>query len=434
MLVASGGSASAVGAVPGADWPTYHGDNLRSGTAAGLKTLTAKPRITSGVTLDGAVYGSPIVIGGSEYVATENNSVYRIVNGRVIWKDHLRAPVPQSKLACGNINPLGATGTPAYDPVTKTIVVVAEIDNPIRHQAWGLDPATGRGRWTRQVDVPASVGGINPAAMQQRGAITIVGGRAYIPFGGLAGDCGSYRGSFTGVVLSNPNAPLYSFTVPTAREGGIWTPPGLTVDPRGGILVSVGNGATTTSGAYDHSDSILKIGSGARIVDSFSPASWRTDNANDLDLGSQGPAIVGNFIFAAGKSGTAYVLNRARLGGIGGQVSQTSLCRSFGGTAVSGNVVYVPCTDGLRAVRINSNGTLTVLWHAASSITGSPVVGAGAVFSLDTSAGVLNILNPANGAVRYAIPVGRVTRFATPALSGNSVYIGTATGARTYSW
>ena len=32
-----------------------------------------------------------------------------------------------------------------------------------------------------------------------------------------------------------------------------------------------------------------------------------------------------------------------------------SLCPSFGGTAVQSNVVYVPCTDGLRAVKIDSD-------------------------------------------------------------------------------
>ena len=48
---------------------------------------------------------------------------------------------------------------------------------------------------------------------------------------------------------------------------------------------------------------------------------------------------MGKWIFSAGKSGTAYVLNRNKLGGIGGQVSSAQLCRSFGGTAAYNDVV-----------------------------------------------------------------------------------------------
>jgi hypothetical protein len=165
------------------------------------------------------------------------------------------------------------------------------------------------------------------------------------------------------------------------------------------------------------------------LLDSFSPTTWAGDNARDLDLGSQGPALIGDkWVFAAGKSGTAYVLRQNRLGGIGGQVSSMGLCTSFGGTAVAGNIVYVPCTDGLRAVRVDSTGHLHVLWHAASSITGSPVIGNGVVWSLDPSNGVLHGLGPAHGYALAAVSVGSVTRFATPALTGGRVLIGTGSG------
>ena len=143
---------------------------------------------------------------------------------------------------------------------------------------------------------------------------------------------------------------------------------------------------------------MLRIGTDAKLVDSFSPTTWQTDNDNDHDLGSQGPALVGRWVFQAGKSGTAYVLRRDHLGGIGGEVSQANVCMSFGGTAVVGNTVYVPCTDGVRAVAIDDAGTMHVLWHvASSSITGSPVVGGGRVWTLDPTAGVLHALDPKTG-------------------------------------
>ena len=35
--------------------------------------------------------------------------------------------------------------------------------------------------------------------MQERGALTVSGGRVWVPFGGLAGDCGGYKGRVVGV-------------------------------------------------------------------------------------------------------------------------------------------------------------------------------------------------------------------------------------------
>jgi hypothetical protein len=418
-----------------ADWDTYHGNRQRTGYAPTVKTVATTPRSVWSIPLDGAVYGSPITVaGGMKIVATENNSVYRLSGNKVVWRHHLGAPVPRSALPCGNIDPLGITGTPAYDRTTHSVVVVAELANPFRHVAVGLDPTTGAQRWFRTVDVPSSVGGITPQAMQQRGALLVSGRRVYVPYGGLAGDCSTYRGSVVGLDLDHPRtATLWHFTVPTSREGGIWTPPGPSEDPDGGLLVSAGNGATAGTGTYDFSDSVLRL-SGQRIIDSFSPSTWRNDNAQDLDLGSQGPAIVGSRVFIAGKSGTAYVLSRSHLGGIGGQVSSRSLCASFGGTAVLGNVVYVPCTDGLRSVRINADGSMTLLHHAASNITGSPVIGGGRLWALDTNAGVLHMLSPSTLADQLALPVGAVTRFATPALYGNAIFVGTRSGLRAFNW
>jgi hypothetical protein len=264
--------------------------------------------------------------------------------------------------------------------------------------------------------------------MQERGALAIAGGRVWTPFGGLAGDCGQYKGRVVGFRLDGKGKPR-KFTVPTTREAGIWTPPGPTVDGKGHLYVSVGNGESGPGDPYDYSDSVLKLNSKGKRIGSFSPSTWATDNAADLDLGSQGPALVGKWVFIDGKSGTAYVLRRSHLGGIGGQVHKSSLCNSsFGGTAVKGSVVYVPCTDGVRAVRIGRKGRMQVKWRADSSITGSPVIGGGRVWTLDTQHGVLYSLDPDTGATLGSVSVGAVSRFATPALTGRYALIPTLAG------
>jgi hypothetical protein len=190
----------------------------------------------------------------------------------------------------------------------------------------------------------------------------------------------------------------------------------------------VGNGASGVGDKYDHSDSVIEL-SGTKRISSFSPTTWATDNDADLDLGSQGPALVGTkWVFIAGKSGEGYVLKQGHLGGIGGQVSKTSVCQSFGGTAVVGKVVYVPCTDGVRAISIGSTGKITKLWRATSTINGAPVVGGGRVWSLNPSSGVLHELDPKTGASTGSVSVGVTSRFATPAIAGRNLIVPTLTG------
>jgi outer membrane protein assembly factor BamB len=408
-----------------ADWPMYHGDPARTGVAASMPTASGPLHRIATLELDGQVYASPIVVGGTTIVATENNTVYAFDGHyRQVWKRHLGSPSPASERPCGNIDPLGITGTPVYDAGTRRIFVAPEFSgSPPRHELLALDARTGSITWRRSLDLP----GVDASAMQERGALALTGGRVWVPFGGLAGDCGAYKGRVIGYRVDGTGAPV-AYTVPTAREAGIWTPPGPVVDAAGTLYVSVGNGESGVGDRYDHSDSVLKLSPDARLIDSFSPRSWATDNEGDLDLGSQAPALVGPWVFIAGKSGTAYVLRRDHLGGIGGEVSSAGVCRSFGGTAVVGDVVYVPCLDGVRAVRVDGSGRIHVLWHADGAISGSPVVGGARVWALDPNGGVLHALDPATGRSRAAVRVGATSRFATPAISGSHLIVPTLTG------
>lgn len=407
------------------DWTAYHGNALRTGRSTSMPGYRGGLHVVRRITLDGAVYASPIVARGLTVVVTENDTAYAFgPRNQLVWRHHLGTPASQSQLPCGNVFPLGITGTPVYSAGSGLVYVAAEFGSPVRHRLFALHIGTGRIASNRNLDFS----GVDPSTMQQRGALTVSGSRVYVPFGGLYGDCGNYKGRVIGWPLTGPGRPV-RFTVPTTREAGIWAAPGPVVTPSGNLLVAVGNGAAGPGSRYDHSDSVLKLSPGLRLLDSFSPSSWASDNAADLDLGSQGPAIVSDkWVFAAGKSGDAYTLRLSHLGGIGGAVDRRRLCTSFGGTAVSGDVVYVPCTDGVRAVRIGAGGGMHVLWQAASSVTGSPVIGGGVVWALDPNAGVLHGLGLAHGGNRASVPVGAVTHFATPALTGRRILLGTTSG------
>ncbi len=195
------------------------------------------------VTLDGcAVYGQPLVVGGDVIAATENDSVYAIsrATGKTVWRAHVGTPVPQSALhGCGDIFPLGITGTPVYDQGDGLVYAVAETTG-YQHVLFGLAASDGKVEVKRDLDQPT--GANQPAWNQQRPALAIDDGRVYAAFGGLAGDCGAYIGGVVGVAL-NGNGPLVSWHTPTSREGAVWGTGGPVVGPNGDLWVSNGNGA-----------------------------------------------------------------------------------------------------------------------------------------------------------------------------------------------
>jgi outer membrane protein assembly factor BamB len=377
------------------------------------------------VKLDGAVYASPIAVDGVIVVATEHDSVYGLdPRGRQLWHVSVGSPSPAYERACGNIDPLGITGTPVYSAQTGEVYLVAEHGGTVGHDLIALDLRTGNVRWRKNIDLP----GPTPAAMQQRGALAITGGRVWVSFGAQYGDCSNYKGRVVGVRLDGTGAPVEYDPSPN-RQGGIWNPAGPTVDSAGHLYVVSANGSTFPGAAYDHTNSVLELSPSGTLLSSFAPTDWAQNNAGDVGLGSQGVTLVGTqWAVLGGKSGPVYVLRQGHLGGVGGQVSAADICRSFGGAAVDGSVVYLPCTDGVRAVRVDSAGQLHVLWHASGQIAGSPVIGGGRVWALDQFGGVLHALDPATGQTREQVPVGETSRFATPAIYGSLVLVPTLTG------
>ena len=403
----------------------YHGDSAHDGVSQAMPDVSGSLKVIKTVKLDGAVYASPIAVDGVIVMATENDSVYAFdARGRQLWHVSVGTPSPAYERACGNIDPLGITGTPVYSAQTGEVYLVAEHGGTVGHDLIALGLHTGQVRWRKNIDLP----GPTPAAMQQRGALAITGGRVWVSFGAQFGDCSNYKGRVVGVRLDGTGNPVV-YDPSANRQGGIWNPAGPTVDAAGHLYVVSANGSTFPGDAYDHTNSVLELSSSGKLLDSFAPADWAQNNEGDVGLGSQGVALVGTqWAVLGGKSGPVYVLRQGRLGGIGGQVSVTNVCLSFGGSAVDGDVVYLPCTDGVRGVRVDSAGALHVLWHASGQIAGSPVVGGGRVWALDQSGGVLHALDPANGQTLERVSVGETSRFATPAIYGSLVLVPTLTG------
>ena len=407
----------------GTNWLIYHANAQHTGLVNGLpKAGPLKLDWTR--RLDGAVYGQPLIIGSLVVAATENDSLYGLnrTTGAVEWRTHVGTPVPLSALPCGDVNPLGITGTPVYDPATKLVYTVAE-ETGYEHVLYGLT-LTGKVRFSRLLPTPDG----HPRYDQQRPALAIDLGRVYIAFGGLFGDCGPYRGSVVGAPVSG-TGPLISYPVPATRQGAIWGTAGPVLGPGSTLYVTVGNGAAT-SPPYDGTDSVIELTAGLHRAGLFAPATWAHDNANDLDLGSMSPALLSNgMTLADGKNGNAYLLNTAHLGGIGGQLAKVPVCAAFGGPSVDGSEAYIPCDGGGMAAIEVAGRKLKVLWRGPGSAQGSPVLGGGAAWVADWDSGTLYELSQATGHVQQKIGLGdTLPHFASPSLSGGLALIGTMHG------
>ncbi|MGA6963233.1 MAG: hypothetical protein WBZ51_06350, partial [Xanthobacteraceae bacterium] len=119
----------------------YHADPGRSGNFI-VPSLTWER--ASSLQLDGNfdarvsghVYAQPLYWRGSELssgallVATEDNVVHGIdaITGQERWQRSLGQPVPRSSLPCGNISPLGVTGTPVIDASTEAIYLNGAVE------------------------------------------------------------------------------------------------------------------------------------------------------------------------------------------------------------------------------------------------------------------------------------------------------------------
>jgi hypothetical protein len=363
--------------------------------------------------VSGPVYAQPLYWrppGGARallLVATEQNLVYALdaETGATAWKVSLGAPVPHSSLPCGNIDPLGITGTPVIDARTQAVYLDALVKSgsagTSKHLIFGLSLKDGSvlSGWPIDVEAALKASGdtFDSAVQNQRGALTIVGETVYVPYGGHYGDCGDYRGRVVAVALQPPHV-LRGWST-RARGGGAWAPGGVSSDKRSIYLVT---GNTIGARTYGDGESVIRLGLdlsfSRKPEDFFAAANWQALDSIDADLGGVNALLLtlpgatpSELVLALGKDGNAYLLNRENLGGMGGslamkKVSSDSIRTAPAAFSATSAVVVafqgtgVDCPAGTRgdltALRIaaGSPPTVSVAWCAAENGRGSPIV------------------------------------------------------------
>src|SRR3954453_14346549 len=318
-------------------------------------TLSAAANLTRDLnftgTISGNVYAQPLYIEGGPngpmiIAVTESNNVYALnaTTGTVIWQRNL-GPAVTSGLPCGNINPLGITGTPVVDLPSRSLFLDAMIDGATKkHFIYSLNVDTGATKpgWPVDVNATATYNGISFTSLVQneRGALALVNGRVYVAYSGHAGDCGTYRGGVVGVDINNPLNVIAWAT--TAIGGGIWGHGGVASDGTN-MFVVTGN-TFNTAGNWMGGEAIIRLQAGpfwsGQAADYWAPTNWFNLDLGDTDLGGVSATVVdvpgaapSELVLALGKDGNAYLLDRNSLGGISSPVTQVNVSGINRGTS-----------------------------------------------------------------------------------------------------
>lgn len=402
----------------------HHKNPTRDGVyidPAMTKTAAAGVHALAGFmgTTSAGSYAQPLYVkngpGGNEaiIIATESNHVTALnaATGTVLWDAPsttgtatIGTPVTGG-LPCGNIPTLGITGTPYIDPGAGVIyfdaMTTPDGNTTTKHKIFALKLADGSLVSGWPVDVDSTVTGFNSNIQNQRGALQLVNGVLYVPYGGLDDDCDAYYGWVIGFPVATPQTPTAWHTM--ATKGGIW---GTGALPTDGTSIFPVTGNTPGAATWGGGEAVIRLTAGpvfsGNTTDYYAPTDWKTNlDAHDLDLGGASEVVVDipgapkpHLIVAGGKDGKIYVLDRDNLGGIGGELVATAVATgqikgapavytTSMGTYAAFNVqggggVNCPggTTGNLVAVKITPGATYaaTVAWCSNEGNLGSPMV------------------------------------------------------------
>jgi uncharacterized protein YjdB len=499
---------------------TYHNNLSRDGSNPSEYTLTPSNVTTTSFgklfscTVDGAIYAQPLwvanlTINGVKrnvvFVATQHDSLYAFdadINTTPctpLWHVSLidaahggsssETSVPSGTSGnlvgqgLGDIMPeVGVTGTPVINPSTNTLYVVSKsviTSGPTFFQRLhAIDLTTGNEKSGSPVTItgtyPATVAGqtvdtFSPQTQNQRPGLALVNGIIYIAWAAHE-DHAPYYGWVMGYDATSLAQSAVLNVTPNVGYGGIWMGGGApSADLSNNLYLITGNATfdanSSTPPNNDYGDSFLKLTSSLSVSQYFTPSDEANDNANDVDFGSGGAAIlmdcpsgpVQHLVIGGGKDGYLYLLNRDAMGGLGDANAWQRF--NFGNSILStgafwNNTFYMAGYRGhLQAFSFNTStckfNTTNVSQSSASYVFG----GTPSVSSSGTTNGIVWALDNANyctnqsfgcgPAVLHAYDgtnlatelwnssqgmgnaAGNAVKFTVPTVANGKVYVGT---------
>jgi outer membrane protein assembly factor BamB len=358
---------------------------------------------------------------------------YDALSGSLVWKTQLGNA---SISGCGSGAVAGTGGTPAYDPASKSLYVVANGNGNVVELAH-LDAASGTVLGTVNVAPPQLEPGEGEIGHT---AVTLRGGVAYLGVGSYC-DASPWRGMLVAVNVPSLAIAGTYFTVwdpQNARGGGaqpwsgasIWGWGGVSLDAGGNVLAGVGNTDNGGNGPVPApfvaapqewsglGDAIAEFDPGlATTLASNHPIPPSVFGGQSVDLDVQGTPLVftpngtscAPMVAIQAKAGTLSLYNEGAIAS--GPIAQYQMAPSAWSDSYLGGPTYSAATGLLYAdvasstspslfapglIAINPGcGTPSVAWNAAYGIDSStlgvargvPAVSAGGVVFSGTAAG-----------------------------------------------
>jgi hypothetical protein len=446
--------------------------------------------------VDDSVYALPLIVPNLNmsgqrrnvlFVATMGNSVYAFdaddpARAEPYWSKNLGTPAPGDSW----IGPVhhGILGTPYIDLGTGTLYVVTMVRKDKDSNLWvhALDIYNGSPKYNspQLLTFPFAGGETlsNVKGGLQRAGLLVVNDVLYIAFANIVPDPNDQHWSQEGFVQSFNARDLAQRlavfqSTPTGRKGGIWQGGrGIASDGRNVYVATAGG---SYDGVTNFGSSALKFGGrDLKLVDWFTPKNHEFLFLQNIDLSAGGVTLIPNsqLMFAGGKEGVIFLLNRDNMGKLEseqrGPVQRFKATNGCGqkdcaqtlGTAFwareKGGVLYVwdrndflnaydlvngrfitpPSAVSTEKRGMNGGPTVTangsdvasgIVWAATTQSTRSGGLAPGSLRAFRASNIAEELYNSDTNGARDAL--GHFTKFAPPVVANGKVYVPTQSKA-----
>jgi hypothetical protein len=414
------------------EWPEFGLDPQRSDateaptgiTAANIGKLNDRR-----VTLPGTIDSSPIYLAGAQVRgATHDVAIVTSSYGRTFALDATTGKRLWTYTPPGYSSWVGTpqiTNTsPLLDPdPAHRYVYTASPDGRVHKLLLASGTEVHTGGWPVTVTK-------DPTKEKMGSALNVDGPYVIATTSGYIGDAPVYQGHVVlidresgkiAAVFNTLCADRHTIIVPTScpqSDSAILSRGGAVVEPDGKrLLVDTGN--ATWDGRHYFGDSVLELTvPGLHLRQSYTPTNQAELNANDLDLGSSAPALLGESrVLVAGKDGVMRVLDLARLDGhppggkprLGGEVQTLETpgdTQLFTAPAVwhhgTETTVFVADFSATAAYALRG-GRLHKLWQNDTPGT-SPIVAGGLIYVYEPSAGGIEVYRPGSSTPIAKLP------------------------------